>query len=150
MATERTGHCLCGAVRITARNTGQGLHACHCGMCRRWSGLSFVGFGVAEADLTIEDQESVACYASSDWAERCFCRICGSTLWYHLTIPDQEHSHFIAAGLMDDLSGMALETELFIDRKPDAFAFAGETVKTTEADFLASVSAEPQDASPRE
>ena len=147
MAGERHGHCLCGAVRITVRDAGHHLHACHCSMCRRWSGLSFVGFGVAEADLTIQGVDHVGTYPSSDWAERCFCTTCGSTLWYHLTLPDQPQSHFIAAGLMDDLSGMSLASELFIDKKPDAFAFAGETQKTTEAEFLAAMGA-PDDSQP--
>lgn len=141
----RRGHCLCGAVRITVADPGHELGACHCEMCRRWTGLAFVGFGVAEADLAVEGAEHVAAYRSSDWAERCFCRICGTTLWYHLTIPDQEKTHFVAAGLLDDLSGLSIGHELFIDTKPDAFAFAGDTHKTTRAEFLAAMSANPEE-----
>ena len=145
MSNERKGHCMCNAVRITVTDPSHALGACHCGMCRRWTGIAFVGFGVAERNLTVEGSENVTAFRSSDWAERCFCKVCGSTLWYHLTIPDQELTHYVAAGLLDDLSGMTLEHELFIDKKPDAFAFAGERKRTTEADFLASLSASPEE-----
>ena len=136
---------MCGAVSFTVANPSHELGACHCSMCRRWTGLSFVGFGAAEADLTVRGAENVATYVSSDWAERCFCKVCGSTLWYHLTIPDQPQTHFIALGLLDDASGMTIGHELFYDKKPDAFAFAGDSVKTTEADFLASAGASPEE-----
>ena len=41
MSSERsdlTGGCLCGAVRYTAGAEALGNAACHCGMCRSWSG----------------------------------------------------------------------------------------------------------------
>ncbi|WP_126975346.1 GFA family protein [Frigidibacter oleivorans] len=139
MAETRTGHCLCGGVSITVTNPSHELGACHCEMCRRWTGLCTMALGVAEADLAVEGAGNVAAFRSSDWAERCFCRVCGSTLWYHLTIPGQTVTHYVAAGLFDDLSGMHIGHELFFDRKPDAFAFAGDSKKITEAEFLASV-----------
>ena len=145
MADTRTGHCLCGAVSIVVADTPHALGACHCEMCRRWTGLCTVGFGVAEADLTITGAENIAVYKSSDWAERCFCRICGSNLWYHLTIPGETVTHYVSFGLLDDPSGMKLDHEIFFDKKPDAFAFAGETRKMTEAETLASMSPNPEE-----
>lgn len=145
MTTEHKGACLCGAVRITVSAPVHDLGVCHCGMCRRWTGMAFAGFGVAEADLRIEGAGAVRAYRSSGWAERCFCGTCGSTLWYHLTIPDQPQTHFVAAGLMDDLTGMTIGHELFIDHRPDAFALACQSKKTTEAEFLASMSASPEE-----
>jgi len=32
------GSCLCGAIRITAKNINNNVGACHCGMCRKWGG----------------------------------------------------------------------------------------------------------------
>ena len=145
MAEVRTGHCLCGAVQIAVANMGHDLGVCHCDNCRRWTGVASVGFGVAEADLTIKGAENIAAYQSSDWAERCFCKICGSSLWYHLTIPDQAQTHYISVGLLDDASGMSIGHELFYDRKPDAIAFACDSKKTTKAEFLASVGASPEE-----
>lgn len=42
MTETRSGHCLCGAVRITVTDPPQELGACHCGMCRRWTGSAFL------------------------------------------------------------------------------------------------------------
>ena len=145
MTAERTGRCLCGAVRISVTDAVTDLAACHCEMCRRWTGLALVCLGVAERNLRVEGAGNVASYRSSDWAERCFCRTCGSTLWYHLTAPGPEHTHYVAAGLLDDLSGMTLSHEIFYDRKPAAFTFAGDTTRSTEADFFASMSASPEE-----
>ena len=35
---DKTGRCLCGAVTFTAKGVERHVHACHCGMCRRWAG----------------------------------------------------------------------------------------------------------------
>ena len=40
--SERTGHCLCGAVTLTAHQASNHVGACHCTMCRRWSGGPYV------------------------------------------------------------------------------------------------------------
>lgn len=145
MCAERTGQCLCGAVRVTVRDPGHELGACHCGMCRRWTGSAFVTLAVPEDRLQVEGAGNVRHYASSDWAERCFCGTCGSTLWYRLTAAGMPRDFYMAAGLLDDLSGMHLAHEIFIDRKPGAFAFAGPTHQMTEAEFLAQLPASPEE-----
>lgn len=146
MADDRKGACLCGSVQVSLRNAGHELGACHCGMCRRWTGSAFVTLAVPASDLSVTGADAVRSYASSDWAARSFCGTCGTTLWYRLTAPGAPADYYMAAGLLDDLSGMRLAHEIYIDRKPDAFAFAGPTHQMTEAEFLASLSA----ASPEE
>tara|TARA_R110002033_G_scaffold145020_1_gene182861 strand:+ start:2845 stop:3033 length:189 start_codon:yes stop_codon:yes gene_type:complete len=42
-STHRQGHCLCGAITITATQAVSHVDACHCRMCRRWGGGPFVG-----------------------------------------------------------------------------------------------------------
>ena len=145
MNVERTGHCLCGAVRLTVTNPCLELGVCHCEMCRRWTGLAFLGLAVPETAIRIDGGDHVRRYASSAWAERCFCDTCGSTLWYRLTKPGAPRDYYMAAGLLDDLSGMRLAHEIYIDRKPEAFAFAGPTHQMTEAEFLASLPANPEE-----
>jgi len=133
----RTGGCLCGAVRFEARLEGTDLGACHCGMCRRWSGAATVSLPVKADAMRIDGEDAVRAYRSSDWAERCFCGICGSSLWYRVTLPGGPHDYIISAGLMDDLSRLHLAHEIHIDRKPDAWAFAGAHARLTEAETLA-------------
>ena len=143
--SERQGRCLCGAVTVTVTDAPATLSACHCGMCRRWTGSAFVTLDVAAENLRIKGEAAVRSYASSDWAARCFCGTCGTTLWYRLTAPGAPNDYFMAAGLLDDLSGITLAHEIYIDCKPAAFAFAGPTHQMTEAEFLATL---PQPASP--
>ena len=145
MAEIRSGHCLCGAVHVAVTAPAHELGACHCGMCRRWTGSAFVTLAVPAAAIRIEGAESIRSYASSEWAARSFCGTCGTALWYRMTQAGAPDDYYMAAGLLDDLSGMKLAHEIYIDRKPDAFAFAGPTQQMTEAEFLASVGASPEE-----
>lgn len=146
MTETRSGHCLCGAVRITVTDPPQELGACHCGMCRRWTGSAFVTLDVPADRIHVEGAEHIRAFASSDWASRSFCGTCGSTLWYRMTDAPPGHDHYyMAAGLLDDLSGLRLTREIYVDRKPDAFAFAGPTEQVTEAEFLAALNADPEE-----
>ncbi len=150
MASEKTGQCLCGEVRITLTNPPGELSVCHCGMCRRWTGSAFVTIDVAPRNIHIDGVASVKTYASSDWATRSFCGTCGTTLWYRLKDAPGHDDYYLAAGLLDDLSGEKLVREIYIDSKPAAWAFEGPLEQMTEAELLASMglSADPDPASP--
>jgi hypothetical protein len=129
-SVRHTGRCLCGAVRFSAEHVETDHHACHCDMCRRWSGGSAF-FATEVRGLVLEGTENLGTYASSDWAERGFCRNCGSTLYYYLK-PTQ--AYMMSVGAFDDASMFRLVREIFIDRKPDGYAFAGEHPRWTEAE----------------
>ncbi len=80
----------------------------------------------------------VKLFTSSDWAERAFCETCGSALWYRITLPGAMHGQTqMAAGLFDDAAGTELKLELYIDRKPHGYAFAGERRQMTGAEVEA-------------
>jgi hypothetical protein len=130
------GRCMCGAVTVDVTPEKQELHACHCDMCRRWTGSVFVEIDVADGDLAWDGP--VKTFASSGWAERAWCDACGSTLWYKVTLPGHER-YSVAAGLFDNAGGFKLAKEIYIDRKPEGFDFAGahstETKSEVEARF---------------
>lgn len=128
-----SGRCLCGAVRISADGVSPHASACHCGMCRRWCGGGPL-FAVASASIAIEGEDSVGVYTSSDWAERAFCKQCGTSLFYRFRGSPRV---FLSAGVLDDLSGVELSREIFVDRKPGLYALAGEHPRLTEAETLA-------------
>ncbi|MCK8463397.1 GFA family protein [Aliiroseovarius sp. S1339] len=140
------GHCLCGAVQLSFEPKAPELHACHCDMCRRWAGSAFVEIDVEPGTLEVEGP--VKAFASSDWAERAWCDTCGTTLWYHLTLPGHDDFYAISAGLVDDMGGLSMTKEIYIDRKPDGFAFAGNHVTQTkaevEAQFASFAEGEPE------
>ncbi|NPD14408.1 GFA family protein [Xinfangfangia sp. D13-10-4-6] len=145
MANDSHGQCLCGAVQITVSHPPHEVNACHCGMCRRWTGVALVTLDVPEANIRIEGLDTVRRYTSSDWAERAFCGTCGSSLWYRLTAPGAPDDYYLAAGLMDDPSDLTLANEIYIDHRPPAFAFAGPAKQITEAAFLAMLPAPAQE-----
>ena len=73
---SKTGGCLCGAVRFTLKDTPTEYGACHCSMCRKFSGGIELGVQVLPDGITWDADEDLATYTSSAWAERGFCRRC--------------------------------------------------------------------------
>ena len=131
-----TGQCLCGAVKFTAEDVDTHIHACHCSMCRNWTGGPMQAAQVGKVDFTGE--EFVKRYASSEWAERGFCTECGTSLFYRLKEPEM---YMLATGLFDDGEQFELAGEIFIDEKPSGYAFAGDHPRMTAAEFMASIGA---------
>lgn len=127
-----TGRCMCGAVRLTGFAKDAKVGACHCDMCRRWSSGPF--FEVSCENVTFEGEDNITKIRSSDWAERAFCKVCGSNLYYHLI----DSSEFqIAAGLFDDPSELRLSLQVFADQKPPYYTLADKTETMTAAEVFA-------------
>ncbi len=124
---ERQGGCLCGAVRFTARLTGRSFGACHCAMCRRWTGSALLGITVPEGNVDWVGAEHIASRQTSPWARRAWCRECGSGLWFKVTLDGPYAGNLeLPIGLFDDANGLTMTNEIYIDHKPDSFAYAGE------------------------
>lgn len=130
--TEHTGGCLCGAVTFTAAKVDQNHHACHCGMCRRWAGSPLLAASADE--VSFSGEENITVFDSSEWAERGFCRTCGSNLFYRLK---ETGGYHMPVGIFDDQSGFKIIGEIFIDRKPPGYAFEGEHSRHTEEETMA-------------
>lgn len=136
--TERTGGCLCGAVRYTLRAVPETFGVCHCSICQRISGGVNMAFNVEAEDIEITGMEAVRSYRSSEWAERSFCGTCGANLWYRLVTPsDTPHGLSLGFGTLDDKTGMIFAKEICIESKPDAYALAGDHPRLTSAEVLA-------------
>jgi hypothetical protein len=127
-----TGQCLCGAVRFKAENAERHHHACHCGMCRRWSGGPV--FAAPVASVSFQGEVHIGRFDSSEWAQRGFCRQCGSHLFYYLKHAKQ---YSICVGAFDEAAAFRLEREIFVDHKPPGYAFAGQLEKLTEEQVFA-------------
>jgi hypothetical protein len=127
-----SGHCLCSAVKYTAEQVETHHHVCHCGMCRRWAGGPV--FGASASGVVFDGEQNISRYASSEWAERGFCRQCGSHLFYFLKPASQ---YILCVGSFDDAAAFALSGEIYIDHKPSGYTLAGDHPRLTEAEFLA-------------
>lgn len=134
---ELHGKCLCGAVGVTIAPPETHIDACHCGMCRRWSGGPHLGLGMV-SDPVFTGAEHVVRYASSEWAERGFCGTCGTHLFYRF-VPTGNYSFL--AGMFDGADDFALTLEIFVDNKPGYYDFAGERERLTEAETMAKFAA---------
>jgi hypothetical protein len=110
-----TGGCLCGAVRYRVEGPLRPVTACHCGQCLKWHGHFAAYSACANAAITIEGEGDLAWYRSSGFAERGFCRRCGSSLFWRRDDSDQIS---MTAGSLDQPTG--LETVLHIFRETPA------------------------------
>lgn len=127
------GSCLCGSVKINAPDISKQVGACHCGMCRKWGGGPLMATDCGN-QVTFEGEENISVYNSSDWAERGFCKKCGSHLFYRLKGNNQ---HMMPAGLFDNSEQFELDHQVFIDKKPSFYSFANKTSDMTEAELFA-------------
>lgn len=134
-----TGSCLCGAITFEVHQDRTGVDACHCRMCRTWSGGPLITVRAVKPDMiALEGAEHLSTYRSSEWAERTFCSRCGSNLWFAF-LPDN-HVSFLA-GLFDLPDGYEMREQIFIDEKPDYYDFAQDTPRKTGAEVVAEAKA---------
>lgn len=135
MSTETTltGKCLCESVWITATPKSHHFGACHCSLCRRWGGGPLLAVE-CEDRVSFEGELHIAIYASSEWAERGFCKTCGTHLFYRLK---DRPFYAIPIGVFDDAPPWEFTDQVFIDNKPPHYSFANHTTNLTEAEVLA-------------
>ncbi len=130
------GGCLCGAVRFTATVSNH-VGACHCSMCRKWTAGPMFAVECA-GSLKVENETQLGVYRSSEWAERCFCKVCGTSLFYRLVGKDFAA---ISAEALDDVSKLELVGQIFVDEKPAYYDFANKTKMQTGAEVFAEFAA---------
>ncbi len=129
------GKCMCGAVTFTAAPTpaGLGAGACHCGMCRKWSGGMYLSVDCGSS-VVFEDGAPVGSYKGSEWGERLFCKECGSSLLWQTQDGQNQH---VSIQAFEDPSQFEIGIQVFIDKKPENYALANDTKTMTEAEVFA-------------
>lgn len=135
MSDSMAGHCLCGAVRFTATPQRMDMGVCHCSMCRRWSGGTFMAVDCGSS-VKVEDDSRLGIYTSSDWGERVFCKSCGTTLFWRMR---DGSDTVVAAQAFEDPGAFSFASQIYIDEKPENYDFANETRKMTGPEFLAAI-----------
>ena len=126
-----SGQCLCGAVRFTAESVDPDYWACHCGTCIRWSSGPLMTVSCTGASFSGE--ESIGVYDSSAWADRGFCKHCGTVLYYQMKGHD---GYKLNTGTFDDSSSFKMVGEIFVEEKPGGFDFAGDHPRLTGAEAI--------------
>lgn len=135
------GHCLCGEVEISVAELNPEFGACHCHMCQRWGGGPLLAADCGD-QVTFSGKENITVYASSDWAERGFCKNCGSHLFYHLVSSGQ---YIMPLGLFEITEDFKFDHQIFVDEKPDCYQFANETGMLTGEQVFASFAEDQHD-----
>jgi len=130
---EARAKCLCGAVQVEAKALDTSVGACHCSICRRWTGGPLMAVS-AGTEVTFEGDENMATFSSSDWAERGFCKKCGTHLFYHLKDGGE---YIIPAGLFGDVDGYVFDHQVFIEERPEYYQFANRTKDMTGEELFA-------------
>lgn len=136
MSTEKqsiNGSCLCGKVAIKINPAHHVFDACHCGMCRKWAGGPLMTVEGGDRPQ-ITGEESITVYSSSEWAERGFCKNCGTHLFYRLK--NSDFCNF-SAGLFKEVENFKFHMQIYIDSKPKSYEFANKTEMMTEAEVIA-------------
>lgn len=128
------GSCLCGAVSFVAVTGKDDMGACHCSMCRKWSGGVF--FAVECDAVEIAEGSPLGVYRSSGWGERCFCQNCGSSLMWRSIAGDHMA---VAVQAFEAPEKFRFASQIFIDEKPANYSFTEATHNMTGPEFIAMV-----------
>jgi len=127
--TERTGGCLCGAVRYRVTGPLRPVVACHCRQCRRTSGHHVAATSALRGDIAVTGE--VTWFASSPEARRGFCGTCGSNLFWER---EGGARLSIFAGSLDDPTGLRLKGHIFVGDKGDYYDIADGLPQAVAAD----------------
>ncbi len=111
---DLTGGCLCGAVRYRVTGAVRPIIACHCGQCQKWSGHTVAATKARLADVSIEGEDSVSWFRSSDQADRGFCKSCGSNLFWR---PVGGDTLSIMAGTLDGQHPLMVAGHIYVADK---------------------------------
>ncbi|WP_286833133.1 MULTISPECIES: GFA family protein [Acinetobacter] len=120
--------CLCGATQFEVQLRNHGVAACHSSMCRRQTGGPLMAIDIE--DIHFVDQQYLSVFNSSEWAERGFCSVCGTLIFWRT----KDHSFaninvFTLEELPDDLD---FNLEIYVDHQPAFYLFNNQTQKMTE------------------
>lgn len=136
--SEIQGSCLCGSVNLSTTQINPHVAACHCNMCRKWGGGALLGVECND-DMRFSGKENIAVYQSSQWAERGFCKQCGTHLFYRLK---ENNQYFIPAGIFDLSEDLVFDLQVFIEEKPEYYSFANQTKNLTGEELFAQFSSD--------
>lgn len=115
------GSCACGAVVFEVAGVLPAASACHCSQCRKHNGHFEAGVDVSKSDVSIQGEEAITWYFSSEKVRRGFCRICGTPLFFD---PPQADWIGINLGAFDKPTGTRLAQHIFVGDKGDYYDIA--------------------------
>ena len=125
------GKCLCEKVEIEIDENPESFCVCHCSSCRKWSGGVSMSINGGKG-LNFTGNDFISRYSSSQWAERGFCKQCGTNIFFRMKKSDH---YFLLVGLFGNEISPKFEAQEYIDDKPDFYCFANETKSITKPEM---------------
>ncbi|MEN8281316.1 GFA family protein [Acinetobacter gerneri] len=128
------GQCLCGKTHFEAEILNSDVHVCHCSMCRKHSSGVIMTLDIVPKSLNFTANSALKIYDSSEWGERGFCSECGTSLFWRMKNNEYCNVNVFALDLPE--TDLHLDSEIYIDHKPEFYAFKNHTKQMTEAEVL--------------
>ena len=119
IVTRYEGGCLCGAVRYHSSGPPLRCVICHCEFCRKHSGAPCLVFVHFPVDAFRWDKGTPARFRSSKYAERGYCRECGSTLSMHEEVLSDRVQ--VTLGSLDDPTAIRPQDHVWTKSQVDWF-----------------------------
>ena len=132
MGGELRGSCHCKGVRYKVIGELREILACHCGQCRKQTGIHYAATGVKDSDLVMESERTLVWYDSSKDAKRGFCGTCGSALFWKGNDSDRIS---ILAGSFDDKLPVRLGRHIFCEEKAEFYEITDDLPKYPKSDI---------------
>lgn len=114
--------CLCGGVTVRLPSPTKDVGVCHCKLCRRWGSGPWMSLQAPGASVI---GDTLTVFQSSAFAERGFCRACGTHIFHR---PQEGDEIAISAGLFSS-DQMHIAREIFIDAKAPFYRFVADSVR---------------------
>ena len=118
------GSCLCGKVTFEVSGDLPAPSACHCSQCRKHSGHFEASTDIPRSAVTVDGEEHVTWFHSSEKVRRGFCSTCGSSLFWDPIDRDKHNWTAVAMGAFDTPTGTRLERHIFVADKGDYYDIA--------------------------
>lgn len=113
----KTGSCMCGKIRFSVNEAVKPPDACHCQLCRKFSGHFFVSSDIKRSQLSIDGEDSITWYQSSTKVRRGFCKHCGSSLFFDPLDHNKHDWTAVAMGAFDTDPETKITKHIFVDAK---------------------------------
>lgn len=115
---NKTGGCLCGAVQFDVSGPLRDIVMCHCIQCQKASGHHAAATAAPNDNFTFTEDRGLTWYQSSDYAERGFCRECGSSLFWRMKGRD---SLSVFVGCLDGELDLPVLMHIFVEGKKEYY-----------------------------
>ena len=120
--SEIEGRCLCEGVAVRIASPSRDVGVCHCARCRRWGSGPWLSLQVPNAVIS---GDSLTIFRSSAFAERGFCRTCGTHIFHR---PQDGPELAVSSGLFAS-DRFYIAREIFSDAKPPFYRFDANSEK---------------------